>query len=562
MPEPEPTFLESMYQSDKIFQMERAKKAAQGWQVVSVREEAHNSAGQATRIVVLYRRDALASQVQPPSTRRPPLRYPAGSVPESRQPTPPPSRITMTYQSDEVFQFDRAMKEARGWDVLSIKEDHNEAGQLASIIVVYVQTAAPSAKSASSPPILPAMQRQQLGVQKLPPRTTSPAPTPHPIGKGIPAPSAKLDKIIADEQAVNKVVNRLPSAHSTSPSQPATPQPESEMLINDEGFSLSDEPMLGLPPSREKIQPPDDILPPPPLVSPLQPVRTTTRIYNNVDDFLRDRPKMAQQGWKVVEEVEEWKPPFTVSVIYQRPVALSKPIPSLQPGQFQPYSSSPPPRRYASFQQWYDAKTGIVGKIAIWVIVAVVVSTFIGVVVIFGLAQQQQTQGNATPPMISRQAATLGGTEAAFLKRYGKANQTKPDRAEFREAKDHSVITIDYVGTTGDPSSDIVDLITVSQLPRSQPWSTSTWHTNCVAFLPSDAKFVSTIQSKLQVSGQSIIEMYYSADLANTLPASDFFNYNRQQVRQGTIYLEYSYTSSHYDSHIDSCLLSTFQLGK
>jgi hypothetical protein len=49
-----------------------------------------------------------------------------------------------------------------------------------------------------------------------------------------------------------------------------------------------------------------------------------TKTYQDADAFLRDRPSMEQQGWKVVKEVEQWKPPFNVTVTYQRTNAAAK----------------------------------------------------------------------------------------------------------------------------------------------------------------------------------------------------------------------------------------------
>lgn len=514
---PEPVWLESTYQNSNVFQIERAKKAAQGWQVASVKEEAHDAAGQATRIVVWYRRvGAPASQVQPPSTFRPPLRYPAGSVPESRQPSLPPN-----------------------------------------------------------PP------RPNQG-QKRQSRATPPPPVQLPTIKGVTAPSAKQDKSVVDEQAIDEAIERLLVAHSTLPSQPATPQSESEILIDDDGFSLSDERMTGILSQYEKIQPSDDLLPPPPLpllplsssASQTQPMRTTTRTYNNANDFLRDRPKMEQQGWKVVEEVEEWKPPFNVFVTYQRNVAPFKPIPPLQPAQFQPRPYGPPPRRETvrerqqRYQAWMKAHHHVqmaVGSAGLLVILLLCIG--IGTA-LYTSAQSNQDQASTTSatqarssPVVKASAVTkkstskpkpptppvyrslrgviLGGTQSAFTAKYGEPSENVGALYFYQNLQ---------VGVVG--AGYLVNTILIG-IPQGQIISMVTGIAECNAVIPSDSVYQREFSTYLSGPQSGYAAIYVSKALSRVFPTSDFTDVNHELITPGTFTIAYNYLSNNSSEFLD-----------
>ena len=144
-------------------------------------------------------------------------------------------------------------------------------------------------------------------------------------------------------------------------------------------------------------QPP--AMPPPASPQPQQ----TTRIYNHADDFLHDRPRMEQEGWTVAKQVEQWQPPFNVFVTYQRTSKLP-----LQPGQFQSTTSSvpPQPRWYATFQQWFIARSkrtkfGLVG------VLVVVCLLGCGALAIIGNAAQSQPSATQSVQAASAPATTM-----------------------------------------------------------------------------------------------------------------------------------------------------------
>jgi hypothetical protein len=161
--------------------------------------------------------------------------------------------------------------------------------------------------------------------------------------------------------------------------------------------------------------------------------------------------------------------------------------------------------------------------------------------------------------LVSAQLAVLGGTEEAFTKKYGNAAAAHGgDINEYQDTKENLDIGIDY--RTFDAAGHslayhFVFFVDVSPLAPKQPWSAIVGQTFCNSFLPPDAYYVNTVPSTNP--SLRFIKMYYSASLANTIPAYFFTDFNRQQVKPGTIYLEYSGLND--SSRLQSCLIGTGQ---
>jgi hypothetical protein len=272
------------YTSRKAFQEDQRRLKAQGWVVELALDQAWNSMGQLTSIRVTYQRENAPPQSSLP--KRPSLRYPTGSVPESRQPFPPPpqsQKLVKVYQNANDFQRDRQHLERQGWTVVDGDAVRDATGNFTKLSAGFTITyqRASAARSATPPPALP--------FSKSPPTK---------VGK---------------------------PQQSTARQQPK-PHPEWEILIEDEAFSLSNDHVTGFLSSNEKIQPSESLqrrltqLP--------RPLQKTTRIYNNASDFQHDRQVMERQGWTVVDSVPETGKLDSVNVIYQRNAPL---MPSASP---------------------------------------------------------------------------------------------------------------------------------------------------------------------------------------------------------------------------------------
>lgn len=165
-------------------------------------------------------------------------------------------------------------------------------------------------------------------------------------------------------------------------------------------------------------------------------------------------------------------------------------------------------------------------------------------------------------PIVNPNSATLGGTEAAFMKKYGDPARSHAGIDDYQDAKDNLDIGIDYRTfdeNGNDLSSFPVFFVDVTPLGQNQSWPAVTGKKICSSFMPPDAKYLKVVASVTQSSGLGIILMYFSQTLANSLPADYFKDYNQNQVRPGTLYLEYEYAALNDPSHITSCTIGADQ---
>lgn len=176
-------------------------------------------------------------------------------------------------------------------------------------------------------------------------------------------------------------------------------------------------------------------------------------------------------------------------------------------------------------------------------------------------SQKSQTQSpTPLPDTVSPQALTLGGSEQAFIDQYGQPTQTNNYNIDdYVDETNNLSVGIDYVNTfSGNPSTYSVYFITLSTVSGAV-WTATKSKSICNSYLPKDAKYVKVVPSTSQTTGMGVILMYYSASLANTVPAGYFYDYYRKGVLPGTIYLDYSYQYPSDNSHIWMCALGTAQ---
>lgn len=175
------------------------------------------------------------------------------------------------------------------------------------------------------------------------------------------------------------------------------------------------------------------------------------------------------------------------------------------------------------------------------------------------------TKTTPTPsaPTVSQNAVTLGGSVAAFDKKFG-ANNCCFENGWTYQGPYGQLWTGVYTGSIDslrnvDESSTqrVVGIENGGAMYAEMSWTLTQAKTICGNFLPPDAKYHSTtlvLYNAVNVTG---IEAHYtSVSLTNTLPASVFTDAKGRPAPPGafSIYYEYSFNGPNHDS-INRCTM-------
>lgn len=165
----------------------------------------------------------------------------------------------------------------------------------------------------------------------------------------------------------------------------------------------------------------------------------------------------------------------------------------------------------------------------------------------------------ATPPATSG-SPVLGGSGQAFINKYGpltSQSNTAQGDLHFKQypgvALDYLIVDVGkYFGIT--PGDNDAYSITVAP-PPDQNWTPTAAKQACVVFLPADAqhlKQVTTIDSTSNMIDGSD-DIYTSASLAKTFPASAFQDANQNPAPAGSFDVWYQYTKEGDTSQVAYC---------
>lgn len=157
----------------------------------------------------------------------------------------------------------------------------------------------------------------------------------------------------------------------------------------------------------------------------------------------------------------------------------------------------------------------------------------------------------------------LGAAGSAFIAAYG-ALTNQSDQAtgdlHFHQypgvALDFLIVDlgVHYGFTPG--GQDAASIIVAA--PPGQPWSPSAAQTTCASFFPSDVQLLKQVKRVTVTQDGSTIgedDIYRSATLATTFPASAFVDFNQNPVQAGSFDVQYLYTKNNNSNAIDSCEL-------
>ena len=140
-------------------------------------------------------------------------------------------------------------------------------------------------------------------------------------------------------------------------------------------------------------------------------------------------------------------------------------------------------------------------------------------------------------PVVSPNAATVGGSVAGFNNAFGGGNLHTTGGVWNWSGPGGTTYVSVYTeedGSSWGPNSPH-RVFEVSTQLESTDYTTAQANAVVPHFLPSDAKFVGNGSPPPQQDG--IVTIYFSQMLANTLPASDFKDQNGNAVRPGTIFV-------------------------
>lgn len=178
-----------------------------------------------------------------------------------------------------------------------------------------------------------------------------------------------------------------------------------------------------------------------------------------------------------------------------------------------------------------------------------------------GTSGAQAGQATATPTApATSMAAVLGSPGQAFITKYGpptsQGDQTQGD-LHFREypgvGTDYLIVDeAKYFGVT--PGDTAAYSIEVAAAP-GQPWNVATAKQTCAAFAPADAQHVKQVATTSGGSAEGWDDVYMSATLAQTFPASAFQDANQGTAPAGSFDISYLYVSANDTAHVGSCQL-------
>lgn len=175
-------------------------------------------------------------------------------------------------------------------------------------------------------------------------------------------------------------------------------------------------------------------------------------------------------------------------------------------------------------------------------------------------SSSSHVSATATAPQSG--ASVLGGPAQAFITQYGpltsQSNATQGD-LHFKQypgvATDYLIVqTGGYFAVT--PGASDAYSIEVAP-PPSADWTPSVATQACAPFLPADAQRVKQVITRDATSNATDGEddIYMSATLAKTFPASAFQDANQRPAPAGSFDVWYLYTNEDDSSQIASCTL-------
>jgi hypothetical protein len=163
-----------------------------------------------------------------------------------------------------------------------------------------------------------------------------------------------------------------------------------------------------------------------------------------------------------------------------------------------------------------------------------------------------ETPSNAGP-------AVLGGTQDAFIARFGQPNDASTPAGGQLHFQRFSGTTTDFLIVQldtfdGAAFSQRAFAITVNA-PPGQPWSMETARSTCGQFLPSDASQTKQVDITTTQGTVGTVLDYKSATLASTFPAQAFVDISHNLVAPGSFDVFFHFTTPNDTSRIDSCEL-------
>jgi hypothetical protein len=155
--------------------------------------------------------------------------------------------------------------------------------------------------------------------------------------------------------------------------------------------------------------------------------------------------------------------------------------------------------------------------------------------------------------------AVLGGTQAAFVAKYGQpTDNSNPavGRLQFQRyagtSVDFLIVQLDYYD--GASVRDRAYSIT-AQHPPDHFWTRTEAQNICRAFLPAAARFHNTVTVPGAAGTAGVDDIYTSATLAGIFPASTFVDAAQNRVAAGTLDVHYIYAAPNDSSRVASCQL-------
>ncbi|HEX9037919.1 MAG TPA: hypothetical protein VF808_13115 [Ktedonobacterales bacterium] len=171
----------------------------------------------------------------------------------------------------------------------------------------------------------------------------------------------------------------------------------------------------------------------------------------------------------------------------------------------------------------------------------------------------QPTPTATFPP--SGPPAILGGLGQAFISKYGAPTaQSNPAQGELHFGQYSYAVSAylvvqegKYLGVT--PGDENVLSIQVTA-PQGQPWTVVEAKRSCAGFGPTDKQFIKRVTTTSQGAVVGWDDIYQSASLTNTFPASAFLDANQRRAPWGSFDITYLFASSGDMEHVTSCTLA------